>query len=162
MILRNCLCALLLAIATLVFVRNWSYLNSEGKSVGIIGIHRMHTFCFLPSLVRILALMKCGKNCLTIPLHNFGGLRFLRNMMSIPTFRWSLQGRDTEQFKRVVELDFEQPQKCPKWYQLTCAAGPFQESVATVFSLFLWLHYSWMLCSEPLIVSVISAHFFNI
>ena len=88
---RDWPCDLLIDIAKDSRTGNWSLLNWNGMSDGIIGIRGMNTFSPVPLPVIIVASIQLIINFFTtnlVPLHNLGGNKFLNSIIGVPIFNW--------------------------------------------------------------------------
>lgn len=83
-------CTLLIVMIKLSLIGKWSHLSWKGNNARSL---EENTSIFLLNPIRIVAWKMNRRSFLTasqVPLHKFGGLRFLRGMMGILTFSWSL------------------------------------------------------------------------
>lgn len=93
MILINC--ALLIVMAKLIFICNWSHLKSKRNTVEIMGILVMNIFSFLPITVKIVVLLTWGgsifKQCDGHSNFQFKrGRRNMRQLQGMEEFTWVL------------------------------------------------------------------------
>ena len=92
---NDCPCALLIVIANASCTGNCKRLNSNGVSVGIMGMRGSSTFSPWCFPVKIVASIIFFINFFTdslVPLHSRGGFIFLRRMIGEPIFKHKICG----------------------------------------------------------------------